>query len=343
MRAFVLAVSIAACLLSVECGPATPTGALPVPRSGTPASARPSPQLCVSGATTPSDHFALVHGCITYTDGSKIWAVDPNHPANRISLGPSNGRTPIAWSRDGSRLLLVERRNAGTAQEAKDLYVMNADGSQIRLTSDGNSAEGSFSPDGARVVFSRQDDGLYVVDVKGGAPRLIAKSYLAWWLATPSWSPDGSRIAYTVYVEGGPGGLGYRIWTVNPDGTGQRQFIDLGECRANCAGGLAWSADGSRLAFHSAHRTQNPVLVFGIYVANADGSGLHRVNDNGTQPFWSPDGSRLGFILVDRTTTNGPWGGQLFTMAADGSDQRQVEGVGAVIPFGSVWTWNPVK
>ena len=58
---------------------------------------------------------------------------------------------------------------------------------------------------------------------------------------------------------------------------------------------------------------------------------------------WSPDGSRLGFILVDRTPTNGPWGGQLFTMAADGSDQRQVEGVGAVIPFGSVWTWNPVK
>lgn len=25
--------------------------------------------MCVSGLTKPSDRFALVHGCITYTDG----------------------------------------------------------------------------------------------------------------------------------------------------------------------------------------------------------------------------------------------------------------------------------
>src|SRR5207245_9562984 len=54
-------------------------------------SARTAPQLCVSGATQPSNRFALVHGCITYNDGSAIWAVDPNHPTNKISLGPSNG------------------------------------------------------------------------------------------------------------------------------------------------------------------------------------------------------------------------------------------------------------
>ncbi len=183
-----LTLSIAAGLLSVQC-------------TNQPAAL----QLCVSAATQLSDRFALLHGYITYTIGSEIWAVDPKHPDKRISLGPSNGERPIAWSRDGSRLLLVDQRNAGAAGGFKDdLCVMNADGSQTQLTRDGLSAEGSFSPDGTKVVFAQQDDGLYVIDAKGGTPRLIAKSYPAWWLGSPAWSPAGSRIAYTVYLEGGP-------------------------------------------------------------------------------------------------------------------------------------------
>jgi Tol biopolymer transport system component len=283
-----------------------------------------APQLCVSGATHPSDQFALVHGCITYSDGTTIWAVDPNHPANRISLGLSPGRTPIAWSRDGSRLLLMELRNGGTPQQAQDLYVMNAHGSQKRLTNDGLSGDGSFSPDGSMVVFSRLDDGLYVVDANGGTPRLIARSYLSWWLGTPTWSPDGSRIAYTVYLENSGT---YEIWTVNPDGTDPRPLIDLGQCRASCAGGLAWSPDGSSLAFHSAGGTGG--LAWSIYVVHVDGSGLRRLTF-GVQPSWAPDGSQLAFSR----------GGDLFTMSPGGEGVTQVNGVLIARPF--LWAWNPV-
>jgi Tol biopolymer transport system component len=270
---------------------------------------KPASQLCIPGATQPSDRFARVHGCITYYDGTQIVAVDPYHPANRIFLGASSGRLPVAWSRDGRRLLLASSQG--------DLYVMNTDGSQTRLTSLGKSTEGSFSPDGTKVVYSRQDDGLYVVDANGGTPRLISKSYaMTLGLESPAWSPDGLRIAYMVYLESQ--GRTYQLWTVNPDGTNSRQLVAQGG-----SGGLSWSPDGSMLAFDSGPGS-------GIYVVHADGSGVRHVNDNGTRPSWSPNGSRLAFIR----------GAEMFTMAPDGGDLTLVKDVVVAPP--SRLAWNPV-
>ncbi len=303
----------------------------------------PVPQVCVPGTTNSSDKFARVHGCITYVDGSQIVAVDPFHPANRISLGPSNGRLPIAWSRDGRRLLLMSTGG--------DLFVMNADGSQTQVThGDAFGLESSFSPDGTKVVYDRyqqkavpgghvQTIGLYAVDLKGGAPRLVADSNMCAvpfeqggcsgpqvgsQLAYPAWSPDGLRIAYADYR--------YdlatdEIWTMKTDGTDKVRLVDLGGCGptnqpSGCTNGLAWSPDGSQLAIHSGG---------GIYVVLANGSGLHRISKDGAQPSWSPDGSLIAFTRS----------GELFTMAPDGSNVTLLEGVVVVPNYG--WAWNPVK
>jgi hypothetical protein len=303
----------------------------------------PAPQVCVPGTTNSSDKFARVHGCITYVVGSEIVAVDPFHPANRISLGPSNGRLPIGWSHDGRRLLLMST--------AGDLFVMNADGSETQVThGDSFGSESSLSPDGTQVVYDRyqqkvvpgghvQTIGLNVVDVKGGAPRLIADSSLCSvpleqggcsgsevgsQVAYPVWSPDGTRIAYADYR--------YdlatdEIWTMKPDGTDKVRLVNLGGCGTSnqpsgCTNGLSWSPDGSQLAIHS---------VGGIYVVRADGSGLHRISTNGAQPSWSPDGSLIAFSR----------GGELFTMAPDGSNVALLDGVVVVPNYG--WAWNPVR
>src|SRR5260370_30562994 len=229
----------------------------------TPAAARPSPQVCVSGPMHSSDRFASVHGSITYAYASQIWAVDPNHPANRISLGPAHGLMPIAWSRDGSRLLLLM---PGSNAFNGDLCVMNADGSQTQLTSDLRSGDGSFLPDGTSVVFAGGEAGLYLVDAKGGTPRLIARPDGISSYDSLALSPDGSRIAYMVFVTDGI----YQIWTVRPDGTDQRMLIDLGLCeRGGCSGGLAWSPDRSTLAFHpSRANPRNPPSA--LYTVRAD-------------------------------------------------------------------------
>ena len=313
--------SIVTGLLAVQC-----TSQLAIPTE-----ARPAPQLCVSGPTHASDQFAGVHGFIAYTYGLEIWAVDPNHPANRIFLGSSHGLMPIAWSRDGSRLLLLERRDSGTAGIKWDLCVMNADGSQTRLTSEGLTREGSFSPDGTKVVFSREaDHGLYVVDAKGGTPQLIAKATAN--VGSLAWSPDGSRIAY---IESEEPPMAFAIWTVKPDGTDPRRLVDLRNCRGGACsegGGLAWSPDGSMLAFHSSPDSGGSVRT-GIFVVRA--GGPHRINNDGIYPSWSPDGTRIAFTRYDGFAT----GFDLFTVASDGSDETVVEGVVIVPPYVA---WNPV-
>ncbi|HEV2413352.1 MAG TPA: hypothetical protein VGX27_00985 [Candidatus Dormibacteraeota bacterium] len=317
--AAVLAIAIVAGLMAGRL-----SGLRPIPANHGRASER-----CASRPTDLSNRFARVHGCITFSDGTQIVAVDPYHPANNSVLGPSNGQLPITWSRDGRRLLLGSTR---------DLYVMNADGSEVQLTHGdaGVSQGGSFSPDGTEVVYvgyRPSTYGLYVVEVTGRAPRLIAASTSCStlgpcsgdFLAYPAWSPDGSRIAYADYYQGPTSNSGTdEIWTVKSDGTDKRQLLDLGRCGPNqasgCTNGLAWSPDGSQLAFHSAG---------GIYIVHADGSGLHRISKDGGQPSWSPDGSRIAFTR----------GGELFTMATDGGDMTLLKGVVPVPNY--AWAWNP--
>jgi len=332
----IMALILMAGVVSAGCGSQPEIPSKAALRS--PAAAGQPSQLCVPGIVQPSVRFGQLRGWITYSDWSRVWAMDPEHPATRIYLGPSNGMSSIAWSRDGTHMLLLEQGRSGDAT-IQDLCVVSADGSLIPLTIGGTGGQASFSPDATKVVFAR-NEGLYVVGETGGTPRLIARSYMSWWLGAPAWSPDGSRIAYTVYLAGGPD-PGVEIWTVNPDGTDPRPLLNLGSCRASCGRHLAWSPDGSMLAFDSAYTNRGLSLQWAIYVVHADGSGLRRINERGASPSWSPDGSRLAFIRIDSTSPPTVWDYEMDTMAPDGSNLTAVADVRADPFFGLAWNPEP--
>ncbi len=82
------------------------------------------------------------------------------------------------------------------------------------------------------------------------------------------------------------------IYTVQPGGTGLRRLTYTGS-----NGGPAWSADGTRIAFHREDRTGNR----DICVMRADGTGVQRITRSPSQdsdPTWSPDGTRIAFENV---------------------------------------------
>jgi Tol biopolymer transport system component len=282
----------------------------------------------------PEGIFAEVAGWIAYGNESVkqgplgIWTVDPtrpNDPEARIQLSERPGE-PLAWSSDGSKLLIVRTRD----QEDKawpprqGLFVLNADGTETRVVTNAVNVGGeplnyffggSFSPDASQVVFATYGrepvNGIYTVDADGGTPRLIlaVPSVL-----NPAFSPDGTQIAYLTYYSQRPS-----LRVVNADGTGDRVLHDVCD-PSQRAGGPAWSPDGTHIAYS---------CELSIWVVSADGSGIARTV-RGRNPYWSPDGLRIAFKL------HTAFQGKLAIANADGS-HIQVFGYPA-----QAGPWNPL-
>ncbi len=146
-------------------------------------------------------------------------------------------------------------------------------------------------------------DEMYTIESDGSGVSRVSDGTAS--DLTPSWSADGSRVAFA--SNRGAGG-NYEIYAMNRDGTDIHAITS--------AGGFnwfpAWSPDGSRIAFESARDG-----FLAIYVVNADGTGLTRLTANAAgdeHPSWSPDGTHIVFASARAGTA------QIYTMAPDGSD-----------------------
>ena len=103
-------------------------------------------------------------------------------------------------------------------------------------------------------------------------------------ILSPSFAPDGRRIAYVSFEQKRP-----RIFVQHID-TGRREQITNFE---GLNGAPAWSPDGSRLAFVLS-RDGNPE----IYVMDMGSRQLRRVTNHyaiDTEPFWGKDGQTVYF------------------------------------------------
>ena len=185
------------------------------------------------------------------------------------------------------------------AAVAPQIATMRVDGTGFRiLTNDPIAAkQPRWSPDGTQLVYLRQDADdilrLMVMDADGSDAHQIegTNSNMADF-NPPDWSPDGSRILFTTFHGGPP------LMATIPVSGGRPELIETGSGWPEVGG--AWSPDGSSIAYTRGVREEGGLLVFEVWVMNADGSGSHRLAAlpaaSAEAPAWSPDGSRVAFI-----------------------------------------------
>jgi tetratricopeptide (TPR) repeat protein len=244
-----------------------------------------------------------------------------------------------------------------------DIYALFADGRLMRMAGGGDQPCWLWGS-GALGYRDLLSPGISLLVPGEAAPRrLAAGAGLSW----PTFSPDGSRVAYAaqdaagmwqitiapiggsaeprIHAEGngpvwGPSGL--LAWTGCEAGGACGILVDNpddGQPPARLTAsindvGLNWAPNGERLAYMSSV-TGN----WEIYLLSITGGVAALTDDPASDglPAWAPDGSRLAFV----SNRDGAWG--LYLMGPNGEDPHKILALGPSLPN---WTtqrlsWAP--
>ena len=199
-----------------------------------------------------------------------------------------------------------------------------------------------WTPDGKHIIFSRGFQGIFMVDAAGSELQAIPEGALLGTLSSPGYalpalSPDGTRLAFVARPDGLSQSAAIMVSAL--DGTGMRRLTQDAKFNTH----PAWSPDGEEIAYISngkltvmrADRTNvrvlapsvevvdaapvwssyadliafvgkqdHPVHHYAVYTVRPDGTELTNLGATMSVSSWSPNDSRIAFLMPgDRS----PW------------------------------------
>lgn len=239
------------------------------------------------------------------------------------------------------------------------LWLVRADGSGLHELAPGDPVDGKsspdVSPDGTKVVFAswKPRTLIWEADLAGGPARLLSTDcdglFQPCGEDQPSYSPDGSKIAYSRTTDG----LATSEIAIRDLRTGLVTALSS----TNVAGDTgyvaqpSWSPDGTRLVYYRVFQMtsdQRPTDSE-IYVVGTDDAGLRKLPRPNVgwaaDPDWSSDGSLIVFSTAPEDETSswlesdGAPPSSIWTIHPDGTGLTQV--CSTCLDGGIAPTWTP--
>ncbi|NIP78949.1 MAG: hypothetical protein GWM90_07020, partial [Gemmatimonadetes bacterium] len=123
--------------------------------------------------------------------------------ARRNQFGTLLG--PAAWLPDGRALVVAQLQLDGPYRAFSDLWRVELDGRERRLTRGRRLAQPDVAPDGRRVAAVQNDHGairLVIHDLETGRTRVLAEAAPGQAFDSPRWDPRGDRVAAGRFADG---------------------------------------------------------------------------------------------------------------------------------------------
>jgi len=204
--------------------------------------------LLTSGTSLPSQRPP---GLVTMgADGSDSREQATAHPYQRL-----------AWSPAGDRMLV--ERPVPTAEyiQRNAVFLASLDGTELSQVTPEGTGAADWSSRG-QIAYVRYGEScvricsnVYLTRIGGTPRRFTGRGG-----SSPSWSPDGRKLAFVRNVANSPRA---GIYLVRRDGRGLRRLVRRGDSPA-------WSPDGKWIAF---------IRTGDLYLIRVNGRGLRRLVD----------------------------------------------------------------
>lgn len=275
--------SLCLCLIimisSCSKSPITATPGLGTESAGE--TAAPTEELVPSETMVPTEE-PIIPCTITFSsnrDGNwEIYRMAPDGSETVNLTNDSADDTMPVWSADGTRIAFVSNR-AISEDVGQYIFVMDADGSNLRQLTYHWSDSPSWSPNGSQITYMGDED-IFIIDADGNSEPVNLTNSPDIRDGRPAWSPDGTKIAWSTGDDGN-----WNLFVMDKDGSNVQQITDNGQVY-----GADWTIDG-RLLTNWGWKDQEELCH--QCVVSPDGSEIVNGGGKGTMKYYVP------FVTVD--------------------------------------------